>query len=171
MRPSSISIAEDSDDSNALSFCGRNWHGYTRWFQWIGVRVLQKPGVVQRVCRYASNTDKETSQWQCRHQLTPPCSIARFGIWRQGFSTSPMLWSLVRWALVVGMLVGIIHVRVRVFSRVAGRIHVRVRASHRHQRGVLVVAMVKPTWLGSVSITRGSGLSYSAGGVVLPPRW
>ena len=171
MRPSSISIAEDSNDSDALSFCGRNWHGYTRWFQWIGVRVLQKPGVVQCVRRYASNTDKETSQWQCRRQLTPPCSIARFGIWRQGFSTSPTLWSLVCWALVVGMLVGIIHVRVRVFSRVAGRINACVRASHRHQRGVLVVAMVKPTWFGSVSITRGSRLSYSAGGVVLPPRW
>jgi hypothetical protein len=36
----------------------------------------------------------------------------------------------------------LVDVHARVFAWASGRIHVRVRASHQHQRGVLVVAMV-----------------------------
>ena len=52
-----------------------------------------------------------------------------------GVGTSPLLWSfatyLILWAFVVGMLVGVIHVRDRVFAWASGRVHVRVCASHR----------------------------------------
>jgi len=80
-----------------------------------------------------------------------PYSIARFGIWWQG--TSPMLWSLICWALVIGMLVVIIHVRACVFT------HVHV--SHRHQcRGIYNVR-----YLGHPTFT----LSYIPNSIHLTP--
>ena len=90
-----------------------------------------------------------------RVQVSIDTAVQHCEVWNLVARTSPTLWSRVRWALVVGMLVGIIHVRACVLARAGGRIHVRVRASHRHQCGVLVVAMVKPTWLGPASIYEG----------------
>jgi len=86
-----------------------------------------------------SKINQETSQQQCRCQLTPPCSIARFKMRWKGVvqhsccGQQSFIISLVCWVLNVGMLVGVIYVHACGFGQACSRIRVRVCARHRRQ--------------------------------------
>ena len=109
MGPSTISIAtEDSDDYDALSsVTGRDWHGYLyprkpilvfkdRGFSKLGSNAYAGiPSCQPRNLTMAVQVSTDTTMQHCK-----------VGIQRQGFGTSPTLWSFassfVCWALIIG---------------------------------------------------------------------
>jgi len=172
---SSNSIAEDSDDPNALFFFGE-WMTYPYRRQGLApYPYARKPiaafkgrdcsGLGCGFCKNPGYSDAYAGmnpinlQYRPRNlatavQVSIDTAVQHCEVWKlvAGVWYRTNVWSLVRWALVVGMLVGI---RARLFSQAGGRVHVRTCANHRRRRGVLVIAMVKPTWLGSASICEG----------------
>ena len=138
MGPSTIfAAAEDSDDYDALSsVTGRDWHGYP--YPRKPVPVFKDKGFSELGSNaYAGIPPCQPRNLAMAEQVSTDTAVrhCEVGIRRQGFGTSPTLWSFTSsfvrcQALVVGKLMGIIHTRACVFAWAGGRIHVRVCISH-----------------------------------------
>ena len=137
MGPPTISVAaEDSDDYDALSsVTGKDWHRYLyprkpvpvfkdRGFSELGSNMYASiPPCQPRNLTMAVQVSTDTAVRHCK-----------VGIQRQGFGTSPTLWSFasffVRWALIIGMLMGIIHTRACIFTWAGGCVRVHICIGH-----------------------------------------
>ena len=80
---------------------------------------------VQKTNPYMGTSPKSNSQQQCRCQLTPPCTIARFGIGCRGLAC----YDNHRSPCSLGTM-GIIQIRVRIFTWAHGRFHVAFVATN-----------------------------------------
>ena len=174
MRPSSISIAEDSDDSDALFFCGRDWHGYpvasADWGACFS-KTQGSPTCTQVRLRYRQR-NLAMAVLVSIDTAVQHCEVWNLvaGIWY--ITDVAVIRHVARSLGAHHWYSGGRHSRLcSHFAWVGGRVLFAFVVAININTGCWWLLWSNPPGLAQQAFARGSGVGYSAGGGALPSWW